>query len=427
MTATASGAARTVLYVEHAGAPGGSCVSLATLLRRLDARRYRPIVLLVRPSEEMRRFYSDAGIEAVSWPGIRTLEHSTAEWSGVHSPLTWPSALASLSSWRTTQRRTLEAVSAFRPALVHLNSVVLYPSARALHLSGVPFVWHVREMPVSGHFGWRRHQQRNALTRWPKFALYLSESARHAWVGNARGWIAPEPVETHRFDPRLDRAEARRSLGIPEAARVILYVGGIARIKGILPLLEALARVRASEPRAVCLMPGGDVTPPRTLLYSAAAAVLPALGSGTLTQQVASSIERWHLESMLLRHRFAGEIERHLAASDLLVFPAVADHFARPIVEAGLMERPVVASDLPLVSELVEDWKTGLLAPPVDSATLAARILELLSDPELSARMGRAARARMIERFDAGRNADALMDLYDRVVDGRGGTGAESQ
>ncbi|WP_242343212.1 glycosyltransferase family 4 protein [Anaeromyxobacter terrae] len=426
MPLTTSRTARNVLYLEHAGAPGGSCVSLVTLLQRLDPRRYRPVVLLLRPSEEMLRFYVGSGIEAVPWPGIRTLEHTTAEWTSMRRPLTWPTGLASLAGWGKAHRRTLDAVSAFRPALVHLNSVVLYPSARALHLSGIPFVWHVREMPVPGHFGWRRRLQRDALVRWPTAALYLSESARHAWAGDACGMIAPEPVDTDRFDPGIDRAEARRSFGIPEDARVVLYVGGIARIKGILPLLEALAQVREREPRTVCLMPGADVAPPRTLLYRAAASVLPALGSNTLTQAVASKIEKWRLEPMLLRYPFAAGVERFLAASDLLAFPAVEDHFARPVVEAGLMERPVVASDLPLVAELVEDGTTGLLAPAADPAALAERVLDLLGDPERSARLGRAARLRMTERFDAARNAAALMDLYDEILDGRGDAEEES-
>ncbi|HET6344157.1 MAG TPA: hypothetical protein VFH51_04450, partial [Myxococcota bacterium] len=74
-------AATRVLYVQHAGSLGGSCMSLLYTLQGLDRRRYAPVVALIRPSPAVTALYRDAGIQVLPWPGIHTYEHTTAAWT----------------------------------------------------------------------------------------------------------------------------------------------------------------------------------------------------------------------------------------------------------------------------------------------------------------------------------------------------------
>src|SRR5829696_2076820 len=62
-------APRTVLYIQHAAAPGGSAMSLLYTMQALDRARYHPVVALVRPADALARLYEDAGIRTVPWPG----------------------------------------------------------------------------------------------------------------------------------------------------------------------------------------------------------------------------------------------------------------------------------------------------------------------------------------------------------------------
>ena len=78
------------------------------------------------------------------------------------------------------------------------------------------------------------------------------------------------------------------------------------------------------------------------------------------------------------------------------------------LMEAMAMERPVVATDISGVSELVEDGVTGLLVPPGDPGRLAAALRAIHDDPELAARLGRAGRRRVAEDFDLARSAAEL-------------------
>jgi glycosyltransferase involved in cell wall biosynthesis len=77
------------------------------------------------------------------------------------------------------------------------------------------------------------------------------------------------------------------------------------------------------------------------------------------------------------------------------------------------MERPVVATDVGAVSELVEDGVTGIVVPPDDPARLADAIARLLADSALRARMGRAGRARAEARFDIDVNARTMAGFFD--------------
>ncbi|HEY6001548.1 MAG TPA: glycosyltransferase family 4 protein [Anaeromyxobacter sp.] len=405
---------RTVLYVEHAGELGGACVSLREMLSALDPARVRPIVAMIRPSDELKRFYADRGIEAFSWEGIAALEHTTARWASVWRPASWPLGIRTIAGWRRGERRTLGLVERVGPDLVHLSSAVLAPSARALHRSGVPFVWHVREMPVRGHLGARSAALRAAMRDWPDALVFLSGGARDAWGAPPHSAVVPEFVDLARFRPDLDRGRARARLGLDGRAPVVLYVGGMSAIKGVLTLLGALTRVRRRLPELVCLMPGG-ATAPGTLVRFASALV-PAL---TLTGRIREAIASGRLDSVCRRLPFTSDMPEMMAASDVLAFPSTVDHFARPVVEAGAMARPVVASRLPMIEEQAGREGGAILVRPGDARELADALLEVLARPDRARALGERGRETATRRFDLRRNTDEVMALYDRVLESR--------
>jgi glycosyltransferase involved in cell wall biosynthesis len=117
--------------------------------------------------------------------------------------------------------------------------------------------------------------------------------------------------------------------------------------------------------------------------------------------------------------RFIGEeddVPRLLAASDVVTFPSTVPHFARPIIEAGAMAKPVVASRLGGPLELVEDGVTGVLAPPDDVEALATALVGLLRDPARRTRMGEAGYQRVRERFDASAVARRVFEVYEEIL-----------
>ena len=104
-----------------------------------------------------------------------------------------------------------------------------------------------------------------------------------------------------------------------------------------------------------------------------------------------------------------------LAAMDVAVLSS--DHEGSPLSVMEYMEaaRPVVATNVGGIPDLVVDGVTGILVPPRDPTALAAAISGLLDDPDLRRRLGEAGRARRRSEFDISNTVRRVEDLYEEL------------
>lgn len=189
------------------------------------------------------------------------------------------------------------------------------------------------------------------------------------------------------------REAMRAELGIAPNEPVIGIVGRLNEQKGHVYLFEAFRRVLASHPRALLLV----------------------AGDGPLREE----LERLAGElGITERTRFLGfrsDAPFLVHAFDVAAVPSLYEGFGLVLLEAMAAGRPLVASEVSAIPEIVLDGETGLLAPPRDAEALAAALDALLSDPERAARMGAAGRARLLSEFTVGRMVDATADVYRSV------------
>jgi len=101
-----------------------------------------------------------------------------------------------------------------------------------------------------------------------------------------------------------------------------------------------------------------------------------------------------------------------LSQADAFVLPSFAEGLPVVLMEALATERPVIATQVAGVSELVEDGVTGFIVPPGDTEALADRIGRLADDPDLRTRMGRAGRRKVRADFDARQEAGRIGALF---------------
>jgi glycosyltransferase involved in cell wall biosynthesis len=101
------------------------------------------------------------------------------------------------------------------------------------------------------------------------------------------------------------------------------------------------------------------------------------------------------------------------AALDVAVLPSYREAQGLVILEAMALSRPVVASNVGGIPEMIEDGVTGLLVPPHDPAALAGAIVRLLTDHPLADTIARAGRAQVHERFCVERMVSALQEVYE--------------
>ena len=406
---------RRILYIQHATAFGGSVVSLLYLIQGLDQNIYEPIVLCLRHSDVID-FYRSYGIKTINGIGMGEFCHTTGGWYPLYSPLGLWQLTHRLAHFWPSVRHTQAMVAQLSPDLVHLNSLVLAPSAVGVKQAGVPLVWQVRESVVAGHFGLRRRLLGWLVERLADEAIFISEDGRRRLVGGRKGIVIPNFVDFRRFDRDLPGDPVRAELGIRPEARVVLFLGGRSIIKGIFPLLDALCLAKRQMPSLECVIAAGRYHFSGRLVSRIARTVLPLVGSGTVAQRVDRILEQYQMYDYVHLLDFRPDVERLIAASDLVVFPSIEPHFSRPVIEAGAMAKPVVASCIGGVEELVDHSETGLLVPPGNSGALAQAMVTLLQDEQMAMYLGEQGYQKARRQFDARTNVQRVVEVYECLL-----------
>jgi glycosyltransferase involved in cell wall biosynthesis len=147
--------------------------------------------------------------------------------------------------------------------------------------------------------------------------------------------------------------------------------------------------------------------------------VCDIVGDGPLRETLQAKIDQLDLASRvyLLGSLAQGVVLEKLQRADIFVLASTTDAqgatdvFPTVILEAMASARPVVSTRLAGIPELVVDGQTGMLAPPGDSGLLAKALEQLLRDPELRSRFGRAGRARIEQHFQIERTVAPLIQL----------------
>lgn len=186
------------------------------------------------------------------------------------------------------------------------------------------------------------------------------------------------------------RAETRRVIGIAPERFVVGWIGRMTAVKNMHDVLHAF---RALRDRGVD-------------------AVLCLIGDGPDRD----GLERHAHELGVMRHcLFLGyqeEVARFYAAFDAMVLPSVNEGTPVSAIEALAAGRPVVATRVGGVPDVVRDGVDGFLVEAGDVEGLADRLAELARDPELRRRLGAAGRARVVPRYAVDRLVDDTDRLY---------------
>ena len=174
----------------------------------------------------------------------------------------------------------------------------------------------------------------------------------------------------------------------------ILCIGRLIPIKGHVVLLRALAQARARVP---------DVT-------------LDLAGRGPLEPALRSYVRELGLEEAVRFLGFVSPITRAIEDSAIVVVPSLGEGFGMVALEAMERGRPVIASAVGGLPEIVADGETGIVVPPADAEALADAMAALSGDLARAAAMGRAGRDRAVSEFTPVRCVERVEALYDRAL-----------
>lgn len=207
-------------------------------------------------------------------------------------------------------------------------------------------------------------------------------------------------VDTTRFDrdrwTMPMREEVRRECGIGPGARVLVFVGRIARDKGIREFLTAFERLvmGGRDCHLLLIGPSDEECGGESFLVSAAP----------------------HAADRIHAIGYTDRPERYLAIADLLCLPSYREGFGTVVIEAAAMGIPTVGTRINGLSDAVADGETGVLVPPRDANALHEALAALLDAPQRIVRLGTAARERAHRLFDAQQVNRQVAEEYLRLL-----------
>lgn len=410
-----------ILFIQHASAFGGSTMSLLYTLKgiRNEANtEYELLIALAKWNPEIADFYIKNGFNVIKSRWIDTYEHTQLHSLSLSNPINWFKEIKQQILIFRALRNTYRLLNEIKPDIVHLNSVVLLGSALAVKLKKFPLVWHVREPSVKGVLGIRRFFIFWALNNLSDNSIFICRADRASWGYPKNSEVIYNFVDFNRFDFSRKK-EYDKYLKLRDGEiKNILFLGGVSKVKGTIVLLEALGMLKSRLPgiKFRLLFPGGDYSTPQTLYYLVARFILKLLSRGTYSYQVENIISSKKLEPHILRMKYEKNPEELLAVSDILVFPSIRPHFARPIIEAQAMKVACIGSKLPGVEELIENNFDGLSVNTRNIEDLADAIEQLLVNIEFKVKLEDNAYVKAVEKFDQTKNIINILLVYEKLL-----------
>ena len=201
-------------------------------------------------------------------------------------------------------------------------------------------------------------------------------------------------VDLRTVTPRRSRDEVRRELGIDRETLLIGTAGRLSPVKGHAGLLRAARLILQKEPGAKFLIVGG----------------------GPLERELVDTAARLHVDGACLFPGPRTDVHDLMAAMDIFVLPSLNEGIPMAILEAMALGKPVVATAVGGVPEVVQHGVTGVLVHPGDETALAGACLELARDRDRAQRLGAQAKRVVAEEFSHERSGGTLMDVYRSVT-----------
>ena len=366
----------TVAIIAGQLAIGGAERQLYLWLANLDRARFRPVVVTLHP--DCGDYWEDAI-------------------AGLDVPL------LTVRRRRNPAARLFEIVRLLRPhrpVLVHGWHLFASPYAgAAASLLGA----RASLGSLRGSSGaYRRLRLHSGLTEWLTDGLLVNSESAAGELGPGsrrfgdRIYTVANAVE----DCGTDRAASRAALGHRYGIAQPFWVGSTGRLQAS-KRFDVLLEVMAGLPRAD--------------------AALVLAGDGPMRRSLVARAEELGIADRTI---FTGEdpdVRRWVNAFDVFCFPSEDEGLPNAVLEAAAAAVPIVAWRSPFLEEILENGRSALLVEPGDVRGFREAVAALLRDSDLCGRMGRAARASVLDRFSVERFVAALTRTYeDLLADGSG-------
>ncbi|MBI2101521.1 glycosyltransferase family 4 protein [Candidatus Woesearchaeota archaeon] len=272
-----------------------------------------------------------------------------------------------------------------------ISEGVLGVSAKRMYKKPLAITFHGEDATILSKMGLLKFVCRRTLKNCDAFIFvtgYLQKALGQKLPGEKVA-IIPSGYMVSRFKP-MGREKCAKRLGLPKRRKTIIFVGGFTERKGVEYLLKAVGIASKQGNDITCLMVGG----------------------GKLMKKLQSLAQNLGIGGNVIfaGYRAPDEVPLWINASDLLVLPSLDEGLPNVVVEALACGKPVVATNVGGIPDVVND-DVGYLVRPKDENELAKKIIMALERKWDRKKLMRRAR-----QFSVAKSAKKLVDVYKNML-----------
>jgi len=186
----------------------------------------------------------------------------------------------------------------------------------------------------------------------------------------------------------------REKFNIPKALHLIGVVALLEPRKGHVFLIRAMGQV----------------------IYTVPDVRLLVIGEGWYEKELREAVREHGLEELVIFTGFQKNMPKVLCDLDVVVLPSLYESTNLSLIEAMLLETPVIASAIPSHVDMINNGDNGLLVPPKDPKALADALVSVFEDSQCARDMGKRGRLVALERFSLARMAAETENVYSQVL-----------
>lgn len=369
---------------------GGPQQRVLQVARRLKEHGFNSIVAMPEGDKTFANSLNDAGIPYYQIRNFKRLPASLRLLSIMKWLFYFLPGMVSLMS----------LIKKNKVDIVHANGAMSIQVPLAARLSGSKLVWHLNDITAPKLF---RIALLPFLYFLPHKVVGSSEAVGRYYLGNSslarRMTVLYPPIDTPKFYSDKNVKEYRREFGLKPGDKVIGIVGNINPDKGYEYFLPAAKLVKQSLPKVKFLVVGKRLETKEKYW-----------------KRLRTLIANLQIEDDIIFAGYRADIPGIMNAMDIFVLASVFEAAPIVVLEAMACAKPVVATRVGGVPELIIDGETGVLVTPRDSKAIAEAILYLLDHPREAEEMGLKGCQRAIDHFNLAICVQRHEEIYKMVL-----------
>jgi glycosyltransferase involved in cell wall biosynthesis len=370
-----------ILHIYQNSKIGGVQQQLLSLLKAYNRDVFNPIFCCLGPRDAISKEIEKVGVEIVALNRSRYHRFSLAIVRDLY---------------RLMKQKNIHIVR------THRYRANLY-GRLAAWLSGVPITIISLHDNYNKDMRLERRIANKILSKVTDKMIAVSESIKkdiiqYDGIDSSKILVIPNGIDTEKFKPEGNFADISEELSFKRSDIVVGFVGRIVPAKGLEYLIDAFSYIKKGFTNSWLLI----------------------VGEGGIMGELRERTKKNNVQDSVI---FAGkrrDIADVLSRTDIFVMPSIAEGLPNALLEAMAMGKPIVATMIGGIPEVIKNGFNGLLVPPRDPAALATAIKELIGNGQLSVRMGQAARDLVVNKYSIRETAQKWESLYLSILKEKG-------